>query len=286
MSDLVDLIRRVRRRSKDFPNRLLLQDNPLTAAAVSMTILAGDVGKLKDSGTVLNFDDATDELVLTTAAAAGTSVGVARGQDGTAPSEHVIGTAVLIRPRFTNAEIIERLVDVVEGELWPHVWLAGETSVTYQGVNEYYDPTVPDIEEIVYAYQLSGGRRYELHAEFLSPELADDANFPDGAITIREAVDSGKIYLAYRARPSLGTLTSMLENLTVTGTLAQLVMDGEAAHVGGATTAVSKQVQDGSALRAGAVMWDRFEKTRIQERIRLQSEEQAARRHFFGSGRG
>ncbi len=288
MSDIADLMRRVRRRGRDHPERALLQDTPLDASDTAVTLLQADLPKFKDGGILVNFDDETDELAITTAPADTTAltVGVSRGQDGTAAAEHPTATALLLRPRWSNAEIIDALAYVVDNEFWPHVWLAGETSLTYQGATEYYSPAVPDIEEIVYAYQLSGGVRYQLHAEWLSPELADDANFPDGAVTIRRAVDASKIYLAYRARPTLGTLTSKLENLAIMGAFAELVMAEEGAHVGGDTSATQRQVQDGSRLRAGAVMWDRFERARIGERIRLQHEEQLARRRFFGAGRG
>lgn len=288
MSDIADLVRRVRRRGKDRPDRALVQDNPLTAVATIITVLAADVAKFKESGILCNFDDETDELVYTSGAADTTAltVPVSRGQDGTAATSHVQGTALLIRPRYSSAELIDALSYVVENELWPHVWLAGESTLGYQSANEYFTPNVPDIEEIAYAYQLSGGTKHELHAEFLSPTVADDLNFPNGAIIIRRAADSSTIYYAYRARPALGSLTSMLENLVVMGAFAELVMTEEGAFVGGDSSAVQKTVGEGARLKAGAVLWNRFESSRTQERIRLQHEEQLHRRTFFGATHG
>jgi len=288
VSELGSLMRRVRRRVKDSPVRAYVQDNPLDPGDVSITIRAGDVTRFKDAGIPCCFDDGTDELIITSAPAdsTATTLAVDRGQDGTVAAEHAQNTAILIRPRFDNAELLDRVTGIVENELWPQVWLAGESTLAYQGVNEYYEPTVPDIEEILYAYQLSGGFRYPLHFEFLSRSLADDTNFPDGAITILDVLpDVTTIHFAYKARPTIGTLSSALENLVLLGTSADLVLGEEGAHVGGDTTVIQGRVQDGSRLRAGAVMWDRFEGARTQERIRLQSEEQERRSRVSGVGR-
>jgi hypothetical protein len=266
----------------------MIQDNPLTPADTTISLRAGDAPRFRDSGLPCCFDDGTDELIITSAPADSTAntLEVDRGQDGTTASEHTEDTPLLIRPRFTNAEILDRVVSIVETELYPHVWLAGESSLDYQASTEYFEPIVPDIEEIDYAYQLSGGNRYPLQVDFLSRTLADDANFPNGAITVVDALaDATKIYFAYKARPTIGSLSGALENLTIMATTADMVMAEEAAHVGGDTSAVQRRVEDGSRLRAGAVLWDRFEAARAQERIRLQSEEQERRAHIRGVGR-
>lgn len=288
MSELGQLLRRVRRRVKDFPVRVMIQDNPLTPGDTTISLRVGDAPRFRDSGIPCCFDDGTDELIITVDPADSTAntLQVDRAQDGTTATEHEMDTPLLIRPRFTNAEILDRLTSIVESELFPHVWLAGESSIEYQAANEYYDPIVPDIEEIDYAYQLSGGFRYPLHVDFLSRTLSDDANFPNGAITILGAeADATTIYFAYKARPTIGSLSGALENLAVMATVADMVMAEEASHVGGDTSAVQRRVEDGSRLRAGAVLWDRFEAARAQERIRLQSEEQERRAQIRGVGR-
>lgn len=287
MSELGQLLRRVRRRVKDQPIRVLIQDNPLVPADATISLRAGDAPRFRDSGLPCCFDDGTDELIITSAPADSTAntLAVDRGQDGTTATEHVQNMALLIRPRFTNAEILDRVTSIVETELYPHVWLAGESSLEYQASNEYYPPDVPDIEEVVYAYQLSGGFRYPLRVDFLSRSLADDANFENGAITLFDEPDATTIYYAYKARPTIGSLSGALENLTVMATVADMVMAEEASHVGGDTSAVQRRVEDGSRLRAGAVLWDRFEAARNQERIRLQSEEQERRGRVSGVGR-
>jgi hypothetical protein len=281
-------MRRVRRRVKDQPVRVMIQDNPLTNVDTTISLRAGDAPRFRDSGIPCCFDDGTDELIITADPADSTAntLNVDRAQDGTTGTEHAQNTPLLIRPRFTNAEILDRLASIVETELFPHVWLAGESSIDYQAANEYYEPVVPDIEEIDYAYQLSGGFRYPLHIDFLSRTLADDANFPNGAITVLDDTpDATKIYFAYKARPTIGSLSAGLENLTLMAVVADMVMAEEASHVGGDTSATQRRVEDGSRLRAGAVLWDRFEAARAQERIRLQSEEQERRAQIRGVGR-
>lgn len=280
----IDLMRQVRRRAKDNPKRALVQNNPLTAALGTITLRAADVAHFKNAGIECCFDDETDELVITSAAADSTAftVAVDRGQDGTTATEHPQNTPLLIRPRFTNAELLERMAYIVDNELWPHVWLAGEAKVPYQAANEFYDPVVADIEEVVEVYQLSGGVRYPLRFDFLSRALGDDENFPNGAITLYEEADASDVYFAYRARPTLGNLSSALEGLLVMAMHADCVMAEESAHVGGDKTVAEGRVQDGSRLRAGAVLWDRFESGRTQHRIALQAAEQMRRRQVSG----
>jgi len=288
MSDVVDLMRRIRNRAKDRPKRAMIQDNPLSDIAVSITLRATEIALFKGAGVECNFDDETDELIITSAPADSTAntIAVDRGQGGTAKAAHALATALLVRPRFTNSELLERMTYIVENELWPHVWLAGEAKLTYQGTTEYYSPDVPDIEEVTGVYQLSGGYRYALMYDFLSRALGDDVNFPNGALTIQEEVDASDIYYSYRARPTLGTLSSQLESLVVMGTVADLLMAEEGAHVGGDDSVVQGRVQDGSRLRAGAVLWDRFDGARTQRRIALQHEEQMRRRQIAGVGSG
>lgn len=285
MSTYASLIRQIRRRMGDRPERVFVQDNPLTAGAALMTILAADVGKFPNSSIFLNFDDGTDELVITTAPAdtATNTIAIARGQDGTTGASHAQNAAALFRPRHSNAEIIDVVDYLIGDELWPQVWTPAETTLAFQSVNDYFSPTPTDIGEIAYAYQLSGGQVAELHAEFIPPNLADNTNFPRGAVLIRRTVDSSTIYLAYRAKPTLATLGD-LEKLGVLGCIADLTMREEAEHVGPAATAVDHRVSDGSKLRAGAVLWDRFNSSRMQKYISLQHEEAKRRTTFLRAG--
>lgn len=288
MSDLVSLVRRVRRAVGDRPLRTWILDDPLTAGATSITIDADHAGYFPSAGIEICFDDATDEMCVTTGPADPETGGVpvARGQDGTNATEHAKGVALLKSPRFSSAQILDAVHMIVDNELWPDVWVPAEATLAYQATSEYYAAPMPDIEEIVYAYQLSGGRIWPVRARFLSQELARDADFPDGAIIVDGAYDAVDIRCAFRVRPTVGTLTSELEHLVVLGAAAHLVLGEELAYSGGADDAVSRRLDPGTKLRAGAVNWDRFRDARAKERIRLQHAEQLARVKLFGPGVG
>lgn len=278
------LIRRVRRATKDRPARAWVADNPLTATATDLTVGAGDIGNFKEAGKELCFDDGTDELVITTGAADSTTnkITMVRGQDGTAGTEHILATAVLIKPRFTNAEIIDAISTVIDNLLWPKIWVPAETTLAYQSTNDYFSPTLPGIDEIGLAYQLVSGGFYKIAAELVRGPFADDANFPNGAIIISSTVDSSTIYLSVHLRPAVDNLDIEAENLTVAGASALLVEAEEMAHVGGATTAVDKTVADGSKLRAGVVLMQRFENMLDRRRVALASAEQQRRHELLG----
>lgn len=286
MSDVASLIRRVRRAVGDRPLRVWLEDDPLTPSATACTL--SDISQFGTSGIELCFDDATDELVVTTGPADPETglVPVARGQDGTVASEHARGTAVLTAPRFTNGQVLDAISMIVEGELWPNVWIPAEATLAYQSLNEYYPAPLPNIEEVVYAYQLSGGRMLPVRARFVSREVARDTDWPDGAILVEHVHDAVDIRCAFRVRPTIGTLTTELEHLVVLGAAAHLVLGEELAHVGGTDDAISRRLEPGAKLRAGAINWDRFVQARAQERIRLQHAEQLARIKLFGPGVG
>lgn len=290
MSDLASLVRRVRRAVGDRPLRVWVLDNPLTASATAITIDAAQAGQFPSAGIELCFDDATDELVVTTGPADPSTgqVPVARGQDGTTATQHANGTALLKAPRFTNAQVLDAISLIIDNELWPDVWVPAEATLTYQSTNDYYAAPVPGIEEVVYAYQLSSGRIWPVRAQFLSQELSRDSDFPDGAILIDAAsvYDAVDIRVAFRVRPAVGTLTSELEHLVTLGASAHLVLGEELAFSGGTDDAVSRRLDPGTKLRAGAINWDRFRDARAKERIRLQHAEQLARVKLFGPGVG
>jgi hypothetical protein len=288
VSDLAQLVRRVRRSVGDRPLRLI-PTSPVNATATTITLSASDARHLPTSGIELSWDDGTDEIAVTLGAADPDTgqVDVARGQDGTQPTDHGTG-AILKSPRFSTAAVLDAITMVVDNELWPDVWLPAEGTLTWQSSSEYYAAPLPDIEELVYAYQLSAGRVWPIRATFLSQELAGDADFPDGAILIPlgATLDQSDIHVSFRLRPKVGTLTSELEHLVVLGASAHLVMAEELSYAGGSDAAVSQRLDPGTKLRAGAVLWDRFQEARTKERLRLQHAEQLARRKFFGAGVG
>jgi hypothetical protein len=279
---LVDEIRKLRRQLKDSPDRTFVQDNPLVAGNGTLTLPAGDASKFATSGVTIEFDDGTDEECLTTSAADQTAntVPIHRGMNGTISVDHTIGTTVLIKPRWGYAELAEALTMVVDDELWPHVWVAGEVPVTPDFTKEYIPAPVAGIEELVYGYQLQSGFRYPVHLELLSDTLADDTNFPNGAILIDRSqyVNTSPVYIAYRVRATITTLTPALEHLALMGAAGHLLMLEEAKHVAPASSAIDRRIGDGAKIRAGLVLWQRFEQARIRENISLSHKEQQRRR--------
>jgi len=280
---LTELVRDVRRSVRDFPDVTWVTDNPLAAGAALLTLPSTtDVAKFPKSGMTIEFDDPSAERAKTTAAAdvTATTVAIRRGQDGTVARSHVLDTPVLIEPRFSRQEIVNAISLIVDSELWPQVWLSGELQLTYQAGSEYYAAPVPDIMECSYAYQLSAGLIYACHVDFLQSPIADQTNFPNGAILLRRPQDAGTIYVAYRAKPSVGTLSGVCRNLVLMGATAHLLMLEEAVHVGPGASAIEKRVADGSKLRAGATLWQRFINARQQAGVSLASGEAAVRTRF------
>jgi hypothetical protein len=281
--DTGTLVRHVRRFAKDFPNRTRVADvGGITGAATTITLPSGDVGKFPSPGAVVEFDDGSDHRVVVLARdEAGNTITISDAIEGTTAVSHDENTPILIRPRFGFLEIEEALNFVLDVEMWPSVWVPRETTLAWQSANDYFSPTVSDIAEVVHAYQLSGGSLYRVNVELLSETLADETNFPNGALLVSGAADSSTIYLSYRAVPSVSNLTAPLEKLAALGTAAHLLMLEESGQVAPDTAAIDSRQQAGSRLRAGAVLWDRFEKARTNHRIALFEAEQARRRSLL-----
>ncbi len=281
MADPVALVRTVRTAARDRPDRTVVAGTALDQGDTVITLPAGHVRKFPQAGSEIEFDDSGERaLIIARDEDAGT-IEVMRGLDGTEAIDHPLDTVILIAPRFAFTEIMEALNFVIDTEMWPHVWVPGETVLAFQSTNDYFSPDLPDIRELVYAYQVSNGRLIEVPARFLSRELAGDAAFPNGAILISSTVDSTDIFVSYRILPSMDNLTAPLERLVVLGAHGHLLLNEEGAYVGPDRSATERTLQPGSRLRAGAVLWDRFEKSRDRHMVTLQQAEQERRRQLY-----
>lgn len=270
------LVRRLRQQLGDRPDRSRIETTALTAVAgpSDMLVPAGHTAKFRP-GTPIEWDDDTGERGQVNSVTTDTNiVSVLRARDGTAAAAHAVGTDVLIDPRISFPQASEILDEIIDAELWPWVWVFAESTLPYQATNTYYSPTPADIQEVTSAYQLVSGYDEPVSFRWLGPELVDATNFPRGAIVIPETQDSSTIYFAYRAIPTLATLTTRLERIALVGASAEYLQLEEGEHVGGSPSVIERQVGDGASLRAGIARWDRFLQLRQLEQIRLLDEEQ------------
>jgi hypothetical protein len=284
MSDIADLVRAVRRKIRDSPVRTRITDAAgIDNAVQTISLPVGQAILFPDPNRYFEFDDGTDERAYSEDIGdtnADQLTNVQRGVDGTTAVQHALGCPILIDPRFSFAEIADVVNRIVDLELWPQSWVPGESSLAWQAPNEYYPSPVPGVERIVYAYQLVNGVKYRIHAELLPAPLADNANFPNGAITIRDTSDTSTIFFAYRARATLGTLTTTQQHLVTLGAAGQLMISEEAEHVRPAPSYIDRRVADGAKARAGQLLWQDFQQGLQREFINLLSDEDAAGRDF------
>lgn len=290
MATETDLVHKVRRTLHDFPDRSFVTGSSTGSAntpeATVLELAAGDYVKFKSGGVTVEFDDGTDERAVTTGPADSTdnTVVIRRGMDGTSAPDHAIDTPVLIEPRFGFAQITEALHLVIDTELWPYVWIKGETTITPNFSVDHYAAPVAGMEEVVFAYQISAGFLYPIVAKLISGSVGDDSTFPNGGLIIQPRfTDTSPVYVAYRARPTLGTIVagSSLEHLALLGAESHLMLMEESTHLAPAASAVQKGIDPGAKLRAGAVQWQRFEEARQRESISLTHEEQMRRRTYL-----
>jgi hypothetical protein len=269
------LVRQVSRILKDNPDYVLMT-NALAASTTDVTVtLDTGEGAGIQKGMVLETDDfskntATEPLLVRSVSV--DAVVVRRAfRDANLLFAHDATTYLRIDPRFSDNRIYDTLLEVAQNELWPQVWNPGETTLVYQAANEYYSPSVSNIEEVICVYQLSGGRKWFLQFEWFPEELSDSSNFPNGMLVIPGTVDSSTIYVAYKAMPvAFGSPnTVQVDNLLTLGAASLLATGEEIVGVAPDRGTVSQGVQGGDRARAGAVNWRQFTSRRQQEANRL-----------------
>lgn len=275
-----DLIQRVRRAGGDRPLRSrALAALPNDLVDVSLPIPDGHATRLFNRpGILVEFADSTGERceTLTAGDDEADTVLLMRGADGTTQAAHADDVGLLVGAHWTYEQVLEALEQIVGDELWPHVWISGEFTLTYQSASEYY--SVPDghtVDEIAYVYQQAPDRLLQAGASFLPPTLVDDTAFPRGAVVIPGTWEASTLFVSYRIRPTLTSIEgSELEQLAVLGAFAHLQMQDEARRTTPSSPGLSHTVQEGAKARIGALMWERFNEARVRKTAALTSKEQ------------
>lgn len=273
---LADLITKTRRRLGDRPRFVRVSNTTNNSTnPVTVNLQTGEGALFPSAGGYVEWDDGTGEGgIVLNVVPEDDEITISRSAYGEALAGHAAGAKLLLAPRFEYFVLADLATDIVD-EFWPSIWIPKETTLTYQSTNDYYSPTPDDIAEITYAYQLSAGSRWPLRATFLPAELADNTNFPRGAITIPlgATADNSVIYLSYKAIPTVANLLVRQEGLVVDGVIAKVTIDEEIRHVAPAASSTERRVADGAKLRAGAIAWQQFQERLQRERVRLLVEE-------------
>lgn len=124
------LTERTRRYLRDWPD----QDTLTGSMSASVTTATVADGTLYSKNWTVQVED---EAMVVSANGAGTSVSVRRGRFGTTAVTHVSGSAILVRPAFTNMDILDalnRALDACFPLLYRPVateW-TGDTSTAYE----------------------------------------------------------------------------------------------------------------------------------------------------------
>lgn len=282
MADTTQMLARIRRGAGDSPPRTRIANSGgITKTATTIELPAGDVEMFRDFPLWVDFGDGTEERALVIAsdpdATPATITLAARPQDGTEASAHEEDADILIRPRYSNAQILDAMRFIIDDELWPHVWVPGELTLTWQPTSRYYAPDIPGIEEVVYAYQWgTDEEQYPIRHRWVPAALTHESDFPEGMLEVWGTWDDTDLHVAYRRQPSFSDLDG-LEGLVVLGTAAHLQTLEEMSHVAPDAALNERRMREGSRARAGLVLQQRFEASRAKRQAELLQMEQRAR---------
>jgi len=279
---MASLVQKVRWQIGDRPrrSRILTAAMPAGDAVGFERLVALPTGHARyfTVGMMVEADDDSEERMMVTATdISAETVTLMRGQELTAVSLHAVNTALLISPRMSYVQIADALTDIVEGELWPEIWIPTEFTLPYENDGVYSPPT-SGLEQVQFIYQAVTGDEPEILDLFtyIAPEQAD-AGFPNGMLIVHQHFDTSTLFVAGRIRPSTANLTDRLLRLASQGVMAQLSDTGEVQLVGPDASAAERSIQEGSRGRAAGNLWDRFERRRWREHVQLAEDEQAKR---------
>lgn len=141
MTTVNTLVQRTRRFLGDWPSNDTITAS-LSSSGTSMSVAtASDYFK----GWLLEID--SEVLKVATSATTGTSVSILRGQYGTTAATHASSATVLVRPEFTQIEILDQLNAGLKA-VWPYIYQdILDTSLTT--VADTYEYTVPSVSSSI-----------------------------------------------------------------------------------------------------------------------------------------
>lgn len=135
-TSLTTLVQRTRRFMGDWPEEDVLTAS-LSSSASSITVADGT---LYAGRSLIEIDS---EVLYVTANGSGTSASVRRGLRGSSAASHASSSTVLIRPAFTQLEVIDALNAALEAAFpWVYRQVIDTTLSGSSGVYEY---SVPDM---------------------------------------------------------------------------------------------------------------------------------------------
>lgn len=266
-SVLPAMISKLRTRLRDRPDETVLLgaiDETDTAMRVE------DPDKFERPGLRMEFDDGTTEAILTTGVSDGEEVPIRRGRWGTPATSHSAGTTVLFEPRFSGMALGEAVSSCIDGDLFPHVWVQGELRLDWQVDNEYFDPGIEDIIEVVAVWQLRAGQRFRVKRYDFTPgnQIADE-EWPNGLLFIPRGglIGNEDIYIGFKALPTVFNLTEpRQQNLAVAGAHAAIVLEEEAVRLAPNRSAIMDRISEGAGLQTGRTLRAQFIERRDAER--------------------
>lgn len=131
------LITRTRRYVRDWPVQDTLTADVTDTTSTSLTVADGTAFP---ANWTIQIDD---EAFAVTATGTGTTVPVRRGWYGSTAATHTTGAAILIRPAFTNVEILDALNSALDA-CFPLIYRPVATDWT--GINSTdYEYSIPDM---------------------------------------------------------------------------------------------------------------------------------------------
>lgn len=260
------LIERTRRYVRDWPD----QDTITASLSSSVTSAAVADGTRYAANWTIQIDD---EAVVVSAAGSGTTVPIRRGRYGTTAATHTSGSAVLIRPAFTNLEILDALnaaLDATFPLLYRPVaseW-TGITSTDY----EYAIPTmttlslpIPYLSKIEYQETADDAFREVRSWNVVrgdTPLVKFRRTLPGGG-TLRFSGFGPFAQLTSTASTLDSFYPASAESLLVEYAAQHLLMSGEAGRVRqdtGARDDRESATRTGSSMNTANAIWQRWQR--------------------------
>lgn len=263
------------------------------AVSTSLPVATDVMWKRGDFLEVADGAGSVGEIMVAAGDGSSGGVQVRRGQRGTSASSHAQGDVLRRNPLFPRSVLARFVEEVVDTDLWPHVWFRSSRSLTYSANDRTYQLDASDFDVVdVYQYDIDGNQEMvPLHRGMWDVREVDASVAASGRLLLLRTPPSvsDTVFYTARTRPSYAQLGSLPSRLAA---MVPWAVCGKV--LGGTRTAPFRydpnrqghaEAQEGGPSRDWRFFTTEFLRMRSEEARRLRFEERGVSQPVFRPAR-
>lgn len=189
----------------------------MTSGTTTMPTTTDKLWRRDSYAEIIPADGSVGEIMRIQDDATGNAATVRRAQRQTTAAAHSAGDVVRKNPYYPRVQIDRFIDEVIEGELYPHVWYRSDRTLTWVDQDYVYDLDADDFDVLsVYQYDInSDGQMYRFPDHYWQVEPVASAVSASGKILRLRRVFNGDATVRYtaRTRPKVANLADFPDEL-------------------------------------------------------------------------